>query len=119
MKNRLTNHHWYQRLVHTDPLPMVVKEHTAQLVNQTGREYQRSFREKEVNVLSSSTTFEMGVDVGQLKAVFLRNVPPTAANYIQRAGRAGRRREGAAFAVSFARSTPHDQFHFHSPLEIV
>jgi superfamily II DNA/RNA helicase len=119
MKDRLTNHHWYQRLVHTDPLPMVVKEHTAQLVNQTGREYQRNFREKDVNVLSSSTTFEMGVDVGQLKAVFLRNVPPTPANYIQRAGRAGRRREGAAFAVSFARSTPHDQFHFHSPLEIV
>src|SRR5262249_396992 len=44
---------------------------------------------------------------------------PTPANYIQRAGRAGRRRDGAAFAVSFARSTPHDQFHFHSPLEIV
>lgn len=119
MKDRLCNHHWYQRLVHTEPLPLVVKEHTAQLVNQTGREYQRSFRDKEVNVLSSSTTFEMGVDVGQLKAVFLRNVPPTAANYIQRAGRAGRRREGAAFAVSFARATPHDQFHFHSPLDIV
>jgi hypothetical protein len=119
MKDRLYNHHWYQRLVHTEPLPLVVKEHTAQLVNQTGREYQRSFRDKDVNVLSSSTTFEMGVDVGQLKAVFLRNVPPTAANYIQRAGRAGRRREGAAFAVSFARSTPHDQFHFHSPLDIV
>jgi len=97
----------------------VVKEHTAQLVNQQGREYQREFRDKKVNVLSSSTTFEMGVDVGQLKAVFLRNVPPTPANYIQRAGRAGRRRDGAAFAVSFARSTPHDQFHFHSPLEIV
>ena len=90
MKDRLYNHHWYQRLVHTEPLPLVVKEHTAQLVNQTGREYQRSFRDKEVNVLSSSTTFEMGVDVGQLKAVFLRNVPPTAANYIQRAGRAGK-----------------------------
>jgi hypothetical protein len=96
-----------------------VKEHTAQLVNQRGREYQREFRDKKVNVLSSSTTFEMGVDVGQLKAVFLRNVPPTPANYIQRAGRAGRRRDGAAFAVSFARTTPHDQFHFHSPLAIV
>ena len=57
--------------------------------------------------------------MGQLKAVFLRNIPPTAANYIQRAGRAGRRREGAAFAVSFSRATPHDQFHYHEPLSIV
>jgi hypothetical protein len=61
----------------------------------------------------------MGVDVGQLKSVFLRNVPPTPANYIQRAGRAGRRREGAAYAVTYARSFPHDQVHFHDPLSIV
>jgi hypothetical protein len=73
----------------------------------------------DINVLSSSTTFEMGVDVGQLKAVFLRNVPPTPANYIQRAGRAGRRKEGAAFAVTYARATPHDQTNFFLPSSIV
>jgi hypothetical protein len=73
----------------------------------------------DINVLSSSTTFEMGVDVGQLKAVFLRNVPPTPANYIQRAGRAGRRKEGAAFAVTYARATPHDQTNFFLPPSIV
>jgi ATP-dependent helicase YprA (DUF1998 family) len=119
LKALFENHHWYHRLLQADPLCLVVKEHTAQLVNQRGRDYQREFREQRVNVLSSSTTFEMGVDVGQLKAVFLRNVPPTPANYLQRAGRAGRRRDGAAFAISFARSTPHDQFHFHAPLAIV
>jgi hypothetical protein len=119
LKRRFENHHWYYRLVHVEPLPLEVREHTAQLNNKAGRDYQRRFRDKVINVLSSSTTFELGVDVGQLKAVFLRNIPPTAANYIQRAGRAGRRREGAAFAISFSRATPHDQFHYHEPLSIV
>jgi len=102
-----------------NPLPLVVREHTAQISLLEGKRIQRDFMNKDVNVLSSSTTFEMGVDVGQLEAVLLRNVPPTAANYIQRAGRAGRRRVGAAHAVSYARLIPHDQHHFHRPVEIV
>jgi len=119
LAERLKNHHWYRRLLEADPLCLEVREHTAQLTNKRGAEYQALFRDKRVNVLSSSTTFEMGVDVGQLKAVLLRNVPPTPANYIQRAGRAGRRQDGAAFSVCFARAMPHDQFHFHAPLDIV
>ena len=117
--HRWRNHHWYHRYTHVAALPLEVREHTAQLTNDAGREYQRKFTSGEINVLSSSTTFEMGVDVGQLKSVFLRNVPPTPANYIQRAGRAGRRREGAAYAVTYARSFPHDQVHFHEPRSIV
>ncbi len=119
IENRWLNHHWYDRHTRLGALPLEVKEHTAQLTNDAGREYQRKFTVGEINVLSSSTTFEMGVDVGQLKSVFLRNVPPTPANYIQRAGRAGRRREGAAYAVTYARSFPHDQVHFHEPRAIV
>ena len=101
----------YQR----SPLAIVVKEHTAQIDPDQGRKYQDQFREGKVNVLSSSTTFELGIDVGQLKIVLLRNVPPTASQYVQRAGRAGRRTEGAAFAVTYARSAPHDQYHYHRP----
>ncbi|HEY2584855.1 MAG TPA: DEAD/DEAH box helicase [Tepidisphaeraceae bacterium] len=101
------------------PLPLAVLEHTAQISLSEGKRIQRDFMNKDVNVLSSSTTFEMGVDVGQLEAVLLRNVPPTAASYVQRAGRAGRRRVGAAHAVSYARLMPHDQHHFHRPFEIV
>ncbi len=67
-----------------EPLPLVVREHTAQLTLESGRKYQEQFKRGEVNVLSSSTTFEMGVDIGNLQAVLLRNVPPTPANYIQR-----------------------------------
>jgi hypothetical protein len=119
LADRFRNHHWFHRVTKTDPLPLEVREHTAQLTNETGRKYQNLFADGRVNVLSSSTTFEMGVDVGQLKSVFLRNVPPTPANYLQRAGRAGRRREGAAFAVTYARGIPHDQVHYSQPLAIV
>ena len=52
----------------TEPLPVEVREHTAQLTLQTGRAYQRRFMDGDVNVLSSSTTFEMGIDVGLLRA---------------------------------------------------
>jgi len=118
-KNDCRNRHLAYRYSRV-ALPLNVKEHTAQLTFQRGREYQDGFLEGEVNVLSSSTTFEMGVDVGSLQAVLLRNVPPTAANYIQRAGRAGRRRDGGvAHAVTYARAIPHDQHHYFSPVDIV
>lgn len=113
------DHHYRYRLTELPPMAMEVKEHTAQLTNALGREYQEKFVHGEINVLSCSTTFEMGVDVGSLKAVLLRNVPPTASNYIQRAGRAGRRLSGAAYAVTYCRYTPHEQHHFHNPLGIV
>jgi hypothetical protein len=118
-RNRFCNHHQFYRTTRMEPLPLAVREHTAQLTTDRGQQYQNEFVSGLVNVLSSSTTFEMGVDVGQLKTVFLRNVPPTAANYIQRAGRAGRRKEGTAFAVTYARAFPHDQTHYHDPVEIV
>ncbi len=117
--DRLGEHHWYNRYTQTPAFPVEVREHTAQLTNELGADYQREFMQGNIYVLSSSTMFEMGVDVGQLKAVFLRNVPPTPANYTQRAGRAGRRREGTAFAFTYARSTPHDQTHFFRPEDIV
>lgn len=119
LQRRFEQHHYRQRFLHAEPLALEVKEHTAQLRNDTGKEYQKRFINGEINVLSSSTTFEMGVDVGGLKAVLLRNVPPSASNYIQRAGRAGRRRDGAAYAVTYARAVPHDQFYFHKPEAIV
>ncbi|HEX8494415.1 MAG TPA: DEAD/DEAH box helicase [Pyrinomonadaceae bacterium] len=119
LERRFANHHYRHRLLKAEPLALEVVEHTAQITNEQGQIYQDKFLKGEINVLSSSTTFEMGVDVGQLKAVLLRNVPPSASNYIQRAGRAGRRRDGAAYAVTYARSLPHDQFYYHNPGMIV
>ncbi len=101
-----------------EPLPARVAEHTAQLTLERGREYQDQFTKGQVNVLSCSTTFEMGVDVGDLDSVFLRNVPPSTANYVQRVGRAGRRNQALAHAVTFAHATPHDQHHYFDPAAI-
>ena len=100
-------------------IPMVAKEHTAQLSKAAAGKYQEDFEKGKINVLSCSTTFEMGVDVGELEATFLRNVPPETANYIQRAGRAGRRTSSAAFAVTFARRNSHDLNFFNRPEEII
>ena len=66
-------------------------------------------------MLSCSTTFELGVDVGELQAVLLRNMPPTTANYIQRAGRAGRRSGTAALVVTYAQRRSHDLSRYAEP----
>ena len=80
---------------------------------------QQDFIDGKVNVLSCTTTFELGVDVGDLRATFMRNVPPSPANYAQRAGRVGRRAGKPGFAVTFARLRPHDIEHYRSPGRII
>jgi ATP-dependent helicase YprA (DUF1998 family) len=85
---------------------MTVSEHTAQWGARKAAEIQQQFMDSVVNVLSCSTTFETGVDVGELQAVLMRNVPPTTANYVQRAGQAGRRTGFAAFALTYAQRRP-------------
>ncbi len=99
--------------------PLFVKEHTAQLSQKEALDYQQQFIRKEINALSCSTTFEMGVDVGDLETVFLRNIPPLASNYAQRVGRAGRSINAAAFALTFARLSSHDFTFFDNPKEMI
>lgn len=110
----------YRRL-YEDPLPPVlrVEEHTAQLDKEKARRYQREFRAGKIHVLSCSTTFELGVDLGDLDVVFLRNVPPESFNYVQRVGRAGRRSGFPGFAVTYCRRSPHDLYHFAQPIRII
>ena len=99
--------------------PLFIKEHTAQLSKKEGAEYQEQFVKKEINALSCSTTFEMGVDVGDLETVFLRNVPPLPSNYAQRAGRAGRSVEAAAYALTFAKLSSHDLSFYKNPEKMI
>ena len=96
-------------------VPMKAKEHTAQWVNTEAASIQHQFVRGEINVLSCSTTFELGVDVGELQAVMLRNMPPSTANYVQRAGRAGRRTGSAALVVTYAMRRSHDLSRFSEP----
>lgn len=98
---------------------LIIKEHTAQLSKLDAAEYQSKFEKNNINALSCSTTFEMGVDVGELETVFLRDIPPSAANYAQRAGRAGRSKSSAAFVMSYAKLSSHDFHYYEKPGEII
>jgi ribosomal protein L40E len=102
-----------------EPIPMSVKEHTAQWRAQEAAEIQTQFVRGTLNALSCSTTFELGVDVGELQAVLLKNVPPRTANYIQRAGRAGRRTASAALVVTMAQRRSHDLTQFAEPEKMI
>ena len=116
---RLRENH-YRVLYESADLPPVLhsEEHTAQIESGEARQRQDRFKNGETHLLSSSTTFEVGVDLGDLEAVFLRNVPPEPFNYTQRVGRAGRR-ETPGLALTYCRRNPHDLYHYEDPEERV
>lgn len=81
-------------------------EHSAQQDEKRLKELEQQFEKGEINILSSSTTMEMGVDIGGISAVVMSNVPPMPANYLQRTGRAGRRSENKSLALTFCAPNP-------------
>ncbi len=90
-------------------------EHSAQQSSEKLESYEDLFKCGKINVLNCSTTMEMGVDIGGVSAVVMNNVPPHPANYLQRAGRAGRRSESRAIAYTLCKADPHNQRAFSQP----
>ncbi len=111
----------HYRALYEDNLPgsLVVEEHTAQLDHTKAREFQQRFKDGKIHVLSCSTTFELGVDLGDLDTAFLRNVPPESFNYVQRVGRVGRTLGRPGFVVTYCRRNPHDLYHFNEPYRML
>ena len=114
------------------PLALVAAEHTAQLNAPQNEDVFSKAEENEllfqdialgeradsataVDVLSSTTTMEVGIDIGALSGVALRNMPPSRANYQQRSGRAGRRGNAVATVVAFGSADSHDEHYFTNP----
>ncbi len=96
------------------------REHSAQVPSDERDVLERAFKGggELVNTMGATPTLELGVDIGALDAVLMRNVPPVAANYWQRAGRAGRRHR-MAVNLTYAGSKSHDRAFFHEPLKLL
>ncbi len=116
------------------PMALIAAEHTAQLnaahaeeVFSRAEEHELLFQDVDlgpgrdgrerpaIDVLSSTTTMEVGIDIGSLSGVSLRNMPPARANYQQRAGRAGRRGNSVATVTAFGSADSHDEHYFTHP----
>ncbi len=95
------------------------REHTAQVSNEDRAAREEGFRGAKPPVLYCSPTMELGIDIAGLNAVALRNVPPTPANYAQRAGRAGRGGQPALVVTYSATGNAHDQYYFRHRAQMV
>lgn len=93
-----------------------INEHSAQQNSTRLRKLEEGFKTARINILSCSTTMEMGVDIGGVSCVAMNNAPPSPANYLQRAGRAGRRKESAAVSFTLCQSAPHGESVFSNPV---
>lgn len=96
------------RVIELSPY-FVTAEHSAQQDSTQLDRYEKAFKKGDINLLSCSTTMEMGIDIGGIAIVAMNNVPPHPANYLQRAGRAGRRKEGRSVSLTLCKANPHDQ----------
>lgn len=94
-------------------------EHTAQVPYEKRQEREDDFRAGKLPVLYCSPTMELGVDISELNVVNMRNVPPTPANYAQRSGRAGRSGQPALVFTYCTTGSPHDQYFFKRPANMV
>jgi len=139
-KSKISPNKFFQSIYvadYTEGKRLVAENHTGQLSVQARQEYEDRFRadwyvdesnkildEKRIHggsisVLFCSPTMELGVDIGGLTAVHMRNAPPNASNYVQRSGRAGRSGQGALVFTFCSRFSPHDRHYFKNQVDLV
>jgi ATP-dependent helicase YprA (DUF1998 family) len=114
---------YYRRLyLDTEPFRVVTAEHIGAMSRAQREKTEQAFklgtRYSDPNVLSCTPTLELGIDIGDLSAVILASVPRRPANYVQRAGRAGRR-TGNALLVTFAGRRPREQYFLAEPRDMI
>ena len=117
---------YYTMVEEQEPTRLHCEEMTGQTDDQFQR--QRYFRNiilndeikkvEQIDLLSVTTTLEVGVDIGSLQSVLLADMPPQRFNYQQRVGRAGRRGQPFSFVLTFCRDRSHDGFYFEHPAKI-
>jgi ribosomal protein L40E len=96
------------------------EEHTAMVPHDERERLENLFKGESdaINTFVCTPTLELGVDIGQLDTVLMRNVPPLPANYWQRAGRAGRRHR-MAVNITYCRGASHDRAYFNDPPKLL
>ncbi|MCH7944994.1 MAG: DUF1998 domain-containing protein, partial [Armatimonadetes bacterium] len=96
------------------------EEHTAMVPSDERERLENLFKgeSEAVNCFVCTPTLEIGIDIGKLDAILMRNVPPLPANYWQRAGRAGRRHR-MAVNLTYCRPVSHDRAYFAEPLKLL
>lgn len=94
-------------------------EHSGQLKTEQRIAFEEAFREGKLSMLCCSPTMELGIDISDLTAVHMRNIPPNPANYAQRSGRAGRGGQGALIFTYCSTFSAHDQHYFENKTDMV
>lgn len=107
--------HWVSGTGERQFFTLKSEEHTAQISKDIAKAIEDEFRAEGINLLSSTTTFEMGINIGDLQKVLLRNAPPSSASYVQRVGRAGRGRDKNSVCVTLCRRTKYDADAWNDP----